>query len=424
MLHYLDSFFDKRLKGGIPTGGSIAAIWAVQYIAHLCGIEDLRLGKLLLSVALDICLLQILYMGTHVTDLLKKLFFLSVFYIFLALSQAAAVVFLSFRLGRPVPVLGDYFGNPVENMGAYVISIVLLIPVLVFCERFRKVEAAKLERKNWLFLLLMPIVSILFVWYLYPYTSETLGRADIRILSAVSFLILLFNLYILFIYRNIAHTQMLRYRFQLLRSYCEYQRKHQAELFSSQRLLQDTVHDYLHNLGLIVKLIEQDREQEAAAYIYKLESRIKQSHVMKYTGNRDVDAILSGKFGNMAARNIFCKVSGTLPAELPFDILDLCILLSNALDNAFEACLRQELTGRLIEITFRYSKKSLILIIRNPYAPEQAGPRKERDSGAHGRGIAIMREVVETYHGLLEHGEKQGYYEWSAFLQAPLDDDE
>lgn len=37
---------------------------------------------------------------------------------------------------------------------------------------------------------------------------------------------------------------------------------------------------------------------------------------MKYTGNREVDAILSSKLSPMDAANLFCKVEGVLPAAL------------------------------------------------------------------------------------------------------------
>ena len=95
------------------------------------------------------------------------------------------------------------------------------------------------------------------------------------------------------------------------------------------------------------------------------------------------------------------------PHSLPYNDIDLCILLANALDNAMEACIRQGLTGKIISVGFQLVENKLFIKITNPVvglvdgvyetmpslhpsAGHQGGKKEDRDrpNGAY-RSLAL-----------------------------------
>ena len=77
----------------------------------------------------------------------------------------------------------------------------------------------------------------------------------------------------------------------------------------------------------------------------------------------------------------------------------LCSLLFNLIDNATEAALKT--AEKIVEIKI-FSKGNMLLIsiINSTNRPLNYESKKGRD---HGKGLIIIKEVVETYHGTMEY---------------------
>ena len=98
-------------------------------------------------------------------------------------------------------------------------------------------------------------------------------------------------------------------------------------------------HDMRHQLNQIFALAEAGDLDNLKAYLAKTVSRIPDLD-MNFCENRAADSVV-GYYCALAKREgiPFCAKLD-LPQTLPVDEIDLCLVLSNLLENAFEASLR------------------------------------------------------------------------------------
>lgn len=97
-------------------------------------------------------------------------------------------------------------------------------------------------------------------------------------------------------------------------------------------------HDLRHHLQYLAGCIEEGQTERAQAYISGICAEIEAQKVQWYCENDTANLILSA-FAQRASRDgISLNAAVTLPPFLLISDSDLCVLLSNALENALHAC--------------------------------------------------------------------------------------
>ena len=106
------------------------------------------------------------------------------------------------------------------------------------------------------------------------------------------------------------------------------------------------------------------------------------------------------------ALSITASVSYThldLPQVLPVDEMDLCLVLSNLLENAFEASLRTAPARRKIEITaYVHAERLLLVEVENAFdgaVHEKSGVFRSSKRRENGIGIQSVRHIAEKTGG-------------------------
>ena len=165
-------------------------------------------------------------------------------------------------------------------------------------------------------------------------------------------------------------------------------------------------HDMRHHLLVLEGLARQDQAPEILAYVQQLGGQLSKTEERSYCRNLPINAVLSTYLGQ--AEQLGCRVTADirLPKELPFDELDVCVLLANALENAVRAC--QALPGGQGCLNVRLELldgQKLTVAVDNP-CPERPdfdgeGLPLSRRPG-HGLGLRSARAVAEKYHGLIQ----------------------
>ena len=116
------------------------------------------------------------------------------------------------------------------------------------------------------------------------------------------------------------------------------------------------------------------------------------------------DAIFKYYQTQSDAKKIDFQVMAELPPELPLTDTDLSILLSNLIENAYEACVRQKTSDPLIRIVAKYQRKQLMLRIENSYETPVKMKNGDYLSTKHdgkGKGTISVRRIVESYGGIV-----------------------
>lgn len=170
-------------------------------------------------------------------------------------------------------------------------------------------------------------------------------------------------------------------------------------------------HDMKNHLICLRELAERGSTERVRSYIEELQENMEGAKTAISSGNEIADAVIGEKSAVAKSGGIEIRLDGRLPEELPVKATDLCVLFSNALDNALEALERMRAGSgektlgegeRWIEIRIRQQGQMLSLIFRNPAGSESippAGRTEKEDAENHGFGTLNMLYTTRKYRG-------------------------
>jgi sensor histidine kinase regulating citrate/malate metabolism len=168
-------------------------------------------------------------------------------------------------------------------------------------------------------------------------------------------------------------------------------------------------HDFENHLHLIKQLADSGNLTELSEYATGLTREAEARTIENITGILSIDAILTMKRAVAERQNTRFTVLATKLSKVYIDPVHMNIVLSNALDNALEACAAlPEGADRYIELGLKISGDFLYVRITNPYAPGSANRTKPpriniNNAGEHGLGLGSMRKIITRYDGIFSY---------------------
>ena len=185
-------------------------------------------------------------------------------------------------------------------------------------------------------------------------------------------------------------------------------------LRSSQQRASTYRHDLRHHMQFLAGCIENGRTEQALNYIHSVCSEIEAGKVTVYCENEAANLIFSA-FAERAVRaGVQFAVQAGIPQKLPISESDLCVLLSNALENALHAAAQCRAAGQdaVIEASGYEKNHKLFLQITNSCPPEV--PFRDglpvTDQPGHGLGVRSICAISERYGGLTSFAAKGGQF--------------
>ncbi len=194
----------------------------------------------------------------------------------------------------------------------------------------------------------------------------------------------------------------------------------QTEFASLRQMQQNAAayrHDMRHHFVLLQSLASKERLEELKEYLRTAESDIDAITPIRFCENETVNLILS-TFANKAKQSkIQLTIDATLPNSLPLSDTELCSLLSNALENAMQACRAiPDSNKRSIKLRMYSKNTKLCIDIRNSYEIEplfQQGLPISKEPG-HGFGTKSMIHIIEKHGGVFRFSVKDGWFIFQA----------
>ena len=185
-------------------------------------------------------------------------------------------------------------------------------------------------------------------------------------------------------------------------------------LRESQTLASQYRHDLRHHLQYLSACIESGQAEQAQTYISGICEEIEAQKVQRYCENEAANLILSAFAGRAQKAGIAMNVQGSLPAFILVSDSDLCVLLSNALENALHACQPFAAEGKVCNIDVRFYERSdkLFLQVTNPCGNmvrfENGIPVS--DQPGHGIGVQSICAIVQRYGGVYAFSVQNGQF--------------
>lgn len=158
-------------------------------------------------------------------------------------------------------------------------------------------------------------------------------------------------------------------------------------------------HDYKNHMICLQALLEGKEYTDALEYVRDITRQDIIESNKFFSGNQIADAILSDKAE--LAKQSGCKIEfdGFISDEIPAS--DLCIILSNALDNAIEACARfTSNESKIITVKCDILQGVQLIRIANPNDINNSTTETSKeDKENHGFGLYNIRRTVEKHNG-------------------------
>lgn len=183
-------------------------------------------------------------------------------------------------------------------------------------------------------------------------------------------------------------------------------------------------HDLKHQIAVIRGESNVDRRN---AYLDEMEDEIKVYEAQNKTGNSILDTLLTSKSLYCIKHNIglTCVADGRL---LDFmDVMDICTILGNALDNAIECELKiEDKEKRLIHLSVSTKKQFLMIGVDNyceekPVLKNGLPLTSKKDHAYHGFGMKSIQHSTEKYGGFMTVSQDNNWFKLLVMVPLPSD---
>ena len=173
-------------------------------------------------------------------------------------------------------------------------------------------------------------------------------------------------------------------------------------------------HDLRHHLQYLSSCMQSDRIEQAQNYIQEISAQMEAARVRIYCENEIVNLIFSSFAEKAGQQNITMKIRAEVPVVISVAESDLCVLLSNALENALHACqkvMEQGQQGIIEALIYEKAGKLFIQIVNSCGTDvifEKSIPVSHVQG--HGLGVRSICTIVERYQGIYTFEVKEGQF--------------
>lgn len=153
-------------------------------------------------------------------------------------------------------------------------------------------------------------------------------------------------------------------------------------------------HDIRNHIAVVKKLLQSGKLEEAVTYMEDLDDMAEKMSFPCSTNNPVVDILVGNKLGIAKSKGIDVDCSLLLPYPCGIRDIDICIVLSNALDNAIYA-VKSLGAGieKYIRVCGRIQGDFLMMEIQNSFHGKSAFKK--------GIGLSNVKKVAEKYGGAM-----------------------
>lgn len=301
------------------------------------------------------------------------------------------------------------YKNNVCQYQVYFFLRVFLILVYFIYKKYEKKSALRVMKYKYIIAIIDIVCAVAYFFFRYNFVSGNRGEMIPNlylILSIIASIFLVFSIHNMWI-RKLHKRNVLQLQGELMKqSY--------SALVEQQKRSNFLLHDFKNHLSLIHGYLQMEEYSRAQAYILSISDTVTDNQYIKYSKNKIIDAVLRVKIykGVMEGINIQTEIEDLV--EMKVQDFDICVILSNLLDNALEACEGIVNIEKWIHISLKCREEIFIIKVENgiEVLPSMKKGRyvSEKDGREmHGLGIESVRDVVGKYNGtcLISHDDNK-----------------
>lgn len=284
---------------------------------------------------------------------------------------------------------------------AYIVPHVLFWLALEIIGYIGRKKRISIPPGMYLILGVIAFISILIFCATLYYFRTAYERIDMRLLLLIQLALLFINIALFVVYDRFgAYTGMQREK-AVLEEQLRLQKRHYQELEAMQQQISRLHHDMKNHLRTAAALYKEKKGDTLKRYLLDAEEQMFIYETIVQSGNEALDTILSLKIGELTADGVRVSRWIKIPPQLRLSFHQVTTIWGNLLDNAKEACAKLAKEERSVEISIVYMNRSVVSVIKNPYAgtvnflPDGLPASTKGADTPHGIGLANVRQAVE-----------------------------
>lgn len=322
-----------------------------------------------------------------------------------SITASYMLIFLCSALSRPFEVGSYYFQS--------IVRLIFFVAFVIINYRFHRpllMDAMAWIDKGWYMLSLLPLSLI-------PYYAHTYRNRE---LDTVFYLLLaegiLFYSLLLWLFSLLRRQHQMDYERTLLETHVSAIRLQCGQLENINQKMRVIRHDIRHYCQLMENALSVQDTAQAINILEKIKEKASATQLdadddFGFTsgGGKDASSVnaLITYYRHVAEKQGICmKVSLSLPEMPEFDMVEFCVLISNGIENAINACLKIPKTEkRKIVVSGMMRHTQYFFEIKNTYMEtvhfdESHRPVSPKDG--HGYGVQSMCGFAAKYNAFLD----------------------
>lgn len=270
------------------------------------------------------------------------------------------------------------------------------------------------SKRNWLYLFIVPILSIIFAFTVSAIQGQVFGPDYLSVISLLSLIVLSFSS--LYFTLHLSQQQHAYYQNKLDKEQLQFQLRETQQSQEEYQRLQSLRHD-LKNKHLTLLALLEENPDEAREYLHSLTDSILGKQTF-YSKNPTINFLLNQKLHDVEDE-IELEIDCFVPQELSIQPDILAVILGNCLDNSISACLRlTDKSDRTLALNIRYFQQNLFISINNTFNEQEQETRKTRQRD--GWGLRNVDALVQEYQGTVKRFKENGHYRTEILLPSPI----
>lgn len=352
--------------------------------------------KMIVVLCLYLFMIEWLYEGKFVVKLTLAIVIL----VFIYSIDVLAISISMFIFKIPYELIIN-FNN--INILISMLSKYLLLSVSMVLNKMSSINKKEIRISfyEWIQLLLYPIVTLLIILVFLEIVLIQNIVSELMIITVMA--MILANIVIFIVINKLEDDKRVKEENIILHQQIKTEMNNVVALVDAYDEQRKLTHDFSNHLSVIESLTEQNELERLNTYISTLSRNLKDNALPVKTNNLIIDAILNQKYNIAVKNNIMMEFYINDLSKFPMKDEDLVIVLTNALDNALEACLK--LSGyKVIQTKITDSDTDAIISIKNTYSKELYEKQKTIKNNvvsAHGFGMKNILTIAKKYDAYL-----------------------
>ena len=368
--------------------------------------------------------LTVILFAFYAGELKRKLIGSMIYAVVLAVSEIAASLLFSMIVHR-TQITGEETYMLLARSGLTNLIMILVTALISLLSKgYRRAQTSLLL---WIVLLSVPAITLL-TFSVYQYYIENYPE-NVRInlyidLSCIGLIFI--NILVFVLFGRLQRQMELRRETDMLSSQLKLQTESIGRLETLYNRTRAFRHDIKNHILVMNMLAEQGNYDELKNYLREMSGVIDESDYVRISGVSAVDAILNEKMYEAQAQSVTTSFDVVNLDKNGVAPLDLCIILSNALDNAIEANLKiEDKTARWIKLKVHGNTAFSVISVSNPLVsapktrPDGTLITTKQNADSHGFGLKSIESTAKKYKGEMLAKAEDGVFTLVVRLNSP-----